>query len=67
MAYTPSKAQRLVLTLTLNLETESGSRPSPSQMARASEALIAAVRLRLFGEGFLPPDLCFDTYDIALD
>lgn len=67
MAYTPSKAQRLVLTLTLNLETDAGGRPSPSQMARASEALVDTVRVRLFGEGFLPHDVCVDTYGIAID
>ena len=67
MAYRPSKAQPLVLTLTLNLETESGGRPSPSQMARAGEALENAIRNRLFGEGFLPYDVCADTYSITLN
>lgn len=67
MTYRPSKAQRLLLTLTLNLETETGGRPSPSQMARASEALVEAIRLRLFGDGFLPPNVCVDTYGITVD
>lgn len=67
MAYTPSKAQRLVLTLTLNLETDTGGRPSPSQMARASESLVAAVHQRLFGDGFLPPNVCVATYGISVD
>lgn len=67
MAYTPSKTQRLVLTLTLNLETDTGRRPHRSQMARASEALVEAIRTRLFDEGFLPNDLCVDTYGIAVD
>lgn len=67
MAYTPSKAQRLALTLTLNLETDTGGRPSPSQMARGSEALVEAIRLHLFGEGFLPPGICVDSYGITID
>lgn len=67
MTYHPSKAQPLVLTLTLHLETESGGRPTQSQMARASEALVDAIRLRLFGEGFLPPDVCIDRHSISVD
>ena len=67
MAYKPSRAQRLVLTLTLNLETEAGGRPSTRQMSRASECLVEAVRLRLFGDGFLPPDVCVDTYGMTVD
>lgn len=67
MAYKPSKSKRLVLTLTLNLETETGARPSATQMARASQCLVDAVRLRLFGEGFLPHDLVVATYGITID
>lgn len=67
MGYKPSKAQRLVLTLTLDLETDTGGRCTQWQMAHASNALIAAVKERLFAEGFLPPDTCIDRYDLTVD
>jgi hypothetical protein len=67
MTHKPSKAQRLILTLTLNLETETGGRPRQTQMVQASEALVNAIRTRLFEEGFLPNDVCVDTYTIAID
>lgn len=67
MTYRPSKTLPLVMTLTLQLETQSGGRPTPSQMRRASEALVEATRARLFGEGFLPHDVCIDTHSISVD
>ncbi len=67
MAYTPSRAQKLVCTLTMFLETEHGRAPPPDQMRLAGEAAEHAIRSRLFSEGFLPDDVYVDRYGITIE
>ena len=67
MPYKPSHAQKLVCTLTLFLETEHGKAPTPIQMRQAGEATEDAIRNRLFGDGFLPADVCVDRYSLTIE
>ncbi len=67
MPYKPSNAHTLICTLTLHLETDTGARPNQHQMTQASDTLVATIRQRLFGEGFLPAGICIDQYGITID
>ncbi|WP_414462473.1 hypothetical protein [Hyphomicrobium sp. DY-1] len=63
---TPAPHQlRCILTVTL--EDETGKKPTRAQLAKASDAVQRAITNRLFGEGFLPDDVCVAEWDLTID
>jgi hypothetical protein len=55
---------QIACTISLTLETDEGTRLTEAETREARDFLKDAIRNRLFGEGFLAPDILVLTWDV---